>query len=54
MPPPNQLIFVTLETPYAFRGLFEPVSVTDLFSSAATELAEIGYSIAADPVEPYG
>jgi hypothetical protein len=55
-PPPNQLIFVTTEKPYAFRGLFEPVYVTGIMGTeaTATQLAEVGYAIAADRIEPYG
>jgi hypothetical protein len=55
-PPPNQLIFVTSQTPYEIGGLFEPVSVTGLFDTAATEtmLAEVGYTMVAERIEPYG
>ena len=55
-PPPNQLIFVTTDTPYKSSGLFEAVYVTGLFGTSVTEtmLAEVGYSIAADRIEPYG
>ena len=54
-PPPNQLVFVTTEAPYEVSGLFEPVWVTGEFGAAAseTELAEVGYAIAADAIEPY-
>ena len=54
-PPPNQLVFVTTEEPYAARGLFEPVIVTGVFGASATEtqLAEVGYSIVADKVEAF-
>lgn len=54
-PPPNQLIFVTTETPYESAGLFEPVHVTGVFGTAATEtqLAEVGYSLSADRIVPY-
>lgn len=55
-PPPNQLIFVTTETPYTSQGLFEPVWVTGTFGTAVTEtqLAEIGYALQARLIEPYG
>ncbi|MEO1734411.1 MAG: DUF3299 domain-containing protein [Pseudomonadota bacterium] len=55
-PPPNQLVFVSTEDPYASRGLFEPVFVTGVFGTTATDtaLAEIGYAMAADKIEPYG
>lgn len=54
-PPANQLVLVTLNTPYQSSGLFEPVSVTGTLDthSLSTSLAEIGYSIQADLVEPY-
>jgi hypothetical protein len=54
-PPPNQLIFVTTSKPYESQGLFEPVTVTGLFGTASTstQLADIGYALSADLVEPY-
>ncbi len=54
-PPANQLVFVTTPTPYESDGLFEPVNVTGLFgvSSISTRLAEIGYALSADKIEPY-
>ncbi|WP_110647107.1 DUF3299 domain-containing protein [Falsiruegeria litorea] len=55
-PPPNQLIYVTADkSPYEAQGLFEPVYVTGLFgtSAATTQLAEVGYALSADLIEPY-
>ncbi len=54
-PPPNQIVYVTAETPYVVEGFFEPVTVTGEMSTmaVATELAEIGYVIEAERVEPY-
>lgn len=54
-PPPNQLIFVTADTPYESEGLFEPVWVTGRFGTTATEtmLAEVGYSLSAELIEPF-
>lgn len=54
-PPANQLVFVTTEEPYESKGLFEPVAVTGLFETAATDtqIAEIGYVLTADKIEPY-
>ncbi|WP_240482179.1 DUF3299 domain-containing protein [Ruegeria marisrubri] len=54
-PPPNQLIFVTTETPYESKSLFEPVYVTGMFGTAATntQLAEVGYALSADEIVPY-
>lgn len=54
-PPANQLVFVTTETPYENAGLFEPVNVIGMFGTASmtTQLAEIGYALSADHIEPY-
>ncbi|WP_371810443.1 DUF3299 domain-containing protein [Ruegeria sp. HKCCD8929] len=54
-PPANQLVFVTTEHPYESEGLFEAVNVTGRFgvSSISTQLAEIGYALSADKIEPY-
>lgn len=54
-PPANQLVFVTTSTPYESEGLFEPVNVIGMFgvSSIYTQLAEIGYALSADKIEPY-
>jgi hypothetical protein len=54
-PPANQLIFVTTEKPYESSGLFEAVTVTGMFGTAATstQLADIGYALSADRIEPY-
>ena len=54
-PPANQLVFVTTATPYESGGLFDPVYVTGMFGTSAmsTELAEIGYALSADRIEPY-
>lgn len=54
-PPANQLVFVTTETPYESSGLFEPVNVIGMFgvSSISTHLAQIGYALSADRIEPY-
>ena len=54
-PPPNQIVFVTTETPYELSDMFEPVIVTGMFgaSAAETQLADGGYSLSADVVEPY-
>jgi hypothetical protein len=54
-PPPNQIVYVTAAEPYEVDGLFEPVWVEGEFGAAAaeTQLAEVGYSLKADRVEPY-
>ncbi|MEP2029654.1 MAG: DUF3299 domain-containing protein [Paracoccaceae bacterium] len=54
-PPANQLVFVTTEEPYESAGLFEPVHVTGMFgvSSTSTHLADIGYALSAEKIEPY-
>lgn len=55
-PPANQLVFVTTGELYESKGLFEPVNVTGMFGTAATstQLAEIGYALSAEKIEPYG
>ncbi|MDF2235113.1 DUF3299 domain-containing protein [Albimonas sp. CAU 1670] len=54
-PPPNQLVFVTTETPYEVEEMFAPVYVTGMFGAAAaqTQLADVGYTLSADRIEPY-
>lgn len=54
-PPANQLVFITTTEPYESSGLFEPVKVTGLFGTASTstQLAEIGYAISAEKIEPF-
>lgn len=54
-PPANQLVFVTTQTPYQSKGLFEPVSVVGMFgvSSMSTQIAEIGYALSADKIERF-
>lgn len=54
-PPANQLVLVTTERPYETDGLFEAVTVTGMFGVAAalTGLAEVGYALSADRIEPY-
>ena len=55
-PPANQLVFVTTSEPYESGGLYEPVNVVGMFgvSSISTHLADIGYALSADLVEPFG
>lgn len=54
-PPANQLVFVTTETPYPTTGLYEPVNVTGMFGTASTstQLAEVGYALSAEKIEPF-
>lgn len=54
-PPANQLVFVTSETPYESKGLYEAVNVIGMFgtSSLSTQLADIAYAISADTIEPF-
>ena len=54
-PPANQLVFVSAEKPYEFRFMFEPVYVTGEFkaSTLSTDLADVGYTLAANNIEPY-
>lgn len=54
-PPPNQLVFVTTETPWPNDMLWEPVWVIGHMKSEfqTTEIAEIGYSLTADKMEVF-
>jgi len=54
-PPANQLVFVTTPTPYETEGLFEPVNVIGMFgvSSLSTHIADIGYALSAEKIEPF-
>lgn len=54
-PPPNQLAFVTTETPWPSDNLWDAIWVYGRLSAKlqSTELAEIGYQIAADTIEIY-
>ena len=54
-PPANQLVFVTTPDPYETGGLFEPVNVTGMFGTSAmsTELAQVGYALSAEKIEPF-
>lgn len=54
-PPANQLVHVTTDRPYAGGSMFEPVSVTGVIRVAptSTSVAEIGYALSADKIEPY-
>ncbi len=51
-PPPNQIIYVESRDAIQVRAAFEPVSVTGTLAATthSTELAEVGYRIAADEV----
>lgn len=54
-PPANQLVFVTTPEPYESKGLFAPVHVTGMFgiSAMSTQLAQIGYALSAEKIEPF-
>ncbi len=54
-PPANQLVFVTSETPYESKGLYEAVNVIGMFgvASTSTHLADIGYALSADEIVPF-
>ena len=55
-PPPNQLVFVETERPYDSKGIYEAVNVIGIFNTefTTTQIAEIGYTLLADSIEPYG
>lgn len=54
-PPANQLVLVTSEPAYMSEGVFEPVIVTGKISTEGevTDLAEVGYSIVAEKIDPF-
>lgn len=54
-PPPNQLVFVTTKTPWPSGGLWDAVQVTGRLSASqqTTEIADVGYEIAADKIEAH-
>ncbi|GFE50821.1 lipoprotein [Roseobacter cerasinus] len=54
-PPPNQLIFVTSKTPWLGGNLWDAVWVTGTLRTEmqSTELADTGYTVAADVMELY-
>lgn len=54
-PPPNQIIHVRSAEGVAVEGLFDAVTVTGRLTAApvATEIADVGYQIAAEAVVPY-
>jgi len=54
-PPPNQLVFVTSETPWPNDDLWDAVWVTGRMRAelTATEIAETGYQLTAEHVEIY-
>ena len=54
-PPPNQLVFVTTETPSPGDQLWDAVWVTGHMRTQlqSTELAQTGYTLSADAMEVY-
>lgn len=54
-PPPNQLVFVTTETPWPNDDLWEAVWVTGLMQHElqTTEIAATGYTLQADQMEVF-
>ena len=54
-PPPNQLVFVTTATPWPSNNLWDAIWVYGRLSARlqSTEIAEIGYQIAAENIEIY-
>jgi len=54
-PPPNQLVFVTTDTPWPSEDLWEAVWVTGQMAHElqTTEVAETGYALKADKMEIY-
>ncbi len=54
-PPPNQLVFVTTETPWPIDDLWEAVWVTGRMQHEiqSTQVADTGYALTADAMEVY-
>jgi hypothetical protein len=54
-PPPNQLVFVTTETPWPNTNLWDAVWVTGQMhhETQSTDVAETGYTLKADKMEVY-
>ena len=54
-PPPNQLVFVTTQTPWPSEALWDAVWVTGLMQHEiqSTEVADTGYVLKADQMEVY-
>jgi hypothetical protein len=54
-PPPNQLVFVTTQTPWPSEALWGAVWVTGLMQHEiqSTEVADTGYVLKADQMEVY-
>ena len=52
-PPANQIVLIEAATPFEVGGMFEAVSVTGTLRAvaASTELADVGYQLAAERVE---
>jgi hypothetical protein len=54
-PPPNQIIYVESKTPVVVTAAFDPITVTGTLEATAlaTELADVGYHLAAEEVAVY-
>ncbi len=54
-PPPNQLVFVTTQTPWPSDSLWAAVWVSGRLSARlqSTQVAEVGYQITAEKIEVY-
>jgi hypothetical protein len=54
-PPPNQLVFVRTEVPWPSDSLWDPVWVSGRLSAKAmsTQIADVGYQLAAEKIEVY-
>lgn len=54
-PPPNQLVFVRTEKPWPSESMWDPVWVSGRLSAKAmsTQIANVGYQIAAEKIEIY-
>ncbi len=55
-PPPNQIVFVASNEAVSVADIYDPVWVTGVLSTAvlSTELADTGYTLQGESIEPYG
>ena len=54
-PPPNQLVFVTTEKPWPSDAMWDAIWVSGRLSAKpmSTQIADVGYQIAAEKIETY-
>ncbi|MEQ9639852.1 MAG: DUF3299 domain-containing protein [Alphaproteobacteria bacterium] len=55
-PPPNQIVYVASNEAVSVEDIYDPVWVTGVLTTAvlSTELADTGYTLQGESIEPYG